>query len=1071
MAVNYKSIRDENCKRYGTEIARVAQDFFVDCYDDRTHFIFELLQNAEDALRRRGTCWSGERRVSFDLTQDALTLSHFGIPFDEADVEGICNIGKSTKDEHSIGRFGIGFKSVYAFTDCPEIHSGADDFAIRDYVHPSPADRIDRDPAETLIVLPLKADNKTAGSEIVDGFKRLGPSVLLFLRSTEEINWSVQDDASGFYLRDKPEPLGENVHRINLIGKESGQEEVDEHWLVFRRKVFLPEGEAAGRVEVAFSLQASKEQPDKWNVVPVATSPLVVFFPTVVETGLGFLVQGPYRTTPNRDNIRRNDPWNKSLVEKTVELLIEAMRWLRDQSMLDTSALGCLPLDPKKFPDGSIFAPMFGAVCKALREEPLMPGFGGGYIAASKSRLARTKELRELFDPKQVAMLFGGDVAGWLAGDITQDRTPELRQYLMQELGVAEVTPATVVTCLTADFLKAQTDEWIVALYEFLNGQGTALQRQLGTVPLVRLVDGCHVTARQDGKPRVFLPGTLETGFPTVRPSVCTTDKARQLLESLGITKPDPVDDVILNLLPKYLRDEVDVDANQYASDVARILKAYETDSKVQRKKLVSELQETRFVMVIDAGDGKEYMDKPGNIYLATERLKQLFAGVSNVMIVDGAYDCLRGEPILELLEACGALRYPRPVATPYVLSHDELQKIRRDAGHEETSGRSDKIEDWCLHGFEDLLKILPTLAPEQWVQRGCLIWESLGDLDERRGRRIFNGNYSWTHYSNYTKDFPSAFVRRLNEAAWVPDKNGNLQPPHQVIFDSLDWKTNQFLLTKIAFKSPVIKQLAEAAGVDPEAVDILREFSISAADLLAYIGTKNQPPENEGAGEPEAEGDASPADETDVCKDVGNILSSAGGGSGNRGNLSDSSGGWTPGASAARAGAGGSAHQKAAGGQGGRRPGGNGDHPFISYIGAHPEDEKRNPDGLDQAKRMQLEARAIDKIVQLEPTLNRTEEGNRGFDLYEADESGNAFCWVEVKSMTGSWNDRPVGMSRAQFDLASEKGDAYWLYVVEHASGIENARILKIQNPAGHARTFTFDRGWISIAEADPKV
>lgn len=126
--------------------------------------------------------------------------------------------------------------------------------------------------------------------------------------------------------------------------------------------------------------------------------------------------------------------------------------------------------------------------------------------------------------------------------------------------------------------------------------------------------------------------------------------------------------------------------------------------------------------------------------------------------------------------------------------------------------------------------------------------------------------------------------------------------------------------------------------------------------------------------------------------------------------------------------------------------------------MGAHHDDEVSDPDGLDHAKRMQLESKAIDKILQHEPTLKHTEAGNKGFDLYEAHGSGNITRWVEVKSMTGSLNDRPVGMSRAQFDLASEKGDAYWLYVVERAAEIGNARILKIQNPAGQARTFTLD-------------
>jgi len=74
-------------------------------------------------------------------------------------------------------------------------------------------------------------------------------------------------------------------------------------------------------------------------------------------------------------------------------------------------------------------------------------------------------------------------------------------------------------------------------------------------------------------------------------------------------------------------------------------------------------------------------------------------------------------------------------------------------------------------------------------------------------------------------------------------------------------------------------------------------------------------------------------------------------------------------------------------------------------------------------------------------------------------------------QSMTGSLQDRPVGLSRAQFRHAQEHGMAYWLYVVEHAGTDDGARIIRIQDPVGRARTFTFDRGWIGIAIVDESV
>ena len=67
---------------------------------------------------------------------------------------------------------------------------------------------------------------------------------------------------------------------------------------------------------------------------------------------------------------------------------------------------------------------------------------------------------------------------------------------------------------------------------------------------------------------------------------------------------------------------------------------------------------------------------------------------------------------------------------------------------------------------------------------------------------------------------------------------------------------------------------------------------------------------------------------------------------------------------------------------------------------------------------------------------------------------------------MTGDLHGRPVGLSRTQFEWAGEKGDAYWLYIVEHADSPRSTRIVRIQDPAGKARTFTFDHGWLSVAQ-----
>ena len=58
----------------------------------------------------------------------------------EEHVRAICSItfGTKSKNLNDIGKFGIGFKSVYAYTKRPEVHSGVEHFAIEHYVHPRP---------------------------------------------------------------------------------------------------------------------------------------------------------------------------------------------------------------------------------------------------------------------------------------------------------------------------------------------------------------------------------------------------------------------------------------------------------------------------------------------------------------------------------------------------------------------------------------------------------------------------------------------------------------------------------------------------------------------------------------------------------------------------------------------------------------------------------------------------------------------------------------------------------------------------------------------------------------------
>ena len=80
-----------------------------DIYSTATRFVYELIQNADDASYADGV------NICIKLVGDFLVISHTGMPFNERDLNGICAVNNGTKKKtgKTIGYKGIGFKSVF----------------------------------------------------------------------------------------------------------------------------------------------------------------------------------------------------------------------------------------------------------------------------------------------------------------------------------------------------------------------------------------------------------------------------------------------------------------------------------------------------------------------------------------------------------------------------------------------------------------------------------------------------------------------------------------------------------------------------------------------------------------------------------------------------------------------------------------------------------------------------------------------------------------------------------------------------------------------------------------------
>ena len=125
MVTDYKKISENHEKRYGWD--KKSRRIYKQLYSEKTHFIYELIQNADDS---KSQC------LELQLYEKGLLVWNDGSQFSEEDVRKICSLYSSNKDLTQIGSFGIGFKAVYNYTDCPEIYSGTERFHIRDLIKP-----------------------------------------------------------------------------------------------------------------------------------------------------------------------------------------------------------------------------------------------------------------------------------------------------------------------------------------------------------------------------------------------------------------------------------------------------------------------------------------------------------------------------------------------------------------------------------------------------------------------------------------------------------------------------------------------------------------------------------------------------------------------------------------------------------------------------------------------------------------------------------------------------------------------------------------------------------------------
>jgi len=801
-------------------------------YTERTHFLLELLQNAEDVEATE---------IRFHLFHDRLEVHHNGKRlFDQADVTEICSVAGRSKegDLTKIGRFGIGFKSVYAYTTRPEIHSGEEHFYIEDYVYPRQEHHYKYRPDWTSFLLPFNKedlDQQQAYAEIAERLETLGSRTLLFLRSIEQVSWSTPEASGTYVRRSQPEkPTGSGLLARIVDLKHQSSDEY-ERWLVFSRPTAYSDFEL--RVEVGFLLRQAEG--DNWEITPVpeTESQLVVFFPTDKNTHLGCLIQGPFRTTPARDNIPSDDEFNQLLARETGELLVQALLVLREKGLLTISVLECMPLKGIEFVN-TIFAPLYERVRNAFFEHPLLPADSGGNVTATQARLARGAELIDLLSDEVLSQFVGSDTPlFWLSRKISE--SSPLWRYLSDNLDIPIIRPETFAGAVSEAFLAQQSDEWMIQFYQYLSDrkdlwkpparrfQGGVLRNK----PIIRLEDGQHrIPFDEDGSPQVFLPGDYETDFPTVRQVLCNDKEALEFLKELGLSVPNLIDEVERRVLPQYENSSLLEPPDSYWRDLDRILRALRGDGDRQRR-LTERLEDVCFIYAINAGNGDLALQSPGTVYVYSGELAEYFQHNVEVWFVD--------EDILDFAEERGFLAEFRKLGIS--------AEVRIDEGGREPD-RSGRVVFKHSHGdhARGLDRFNPMVSAEGLkcalehitYNKARYIWNELLPRIRDSIRGVVETSTT-KHYGERERE------ERLSEAGellvnyrWLPDRDGQFHYPHELTLDDLpdDFERDETLARQLGMLGDQIKESADRLGIPEELLRELTSDPDVAKDVQEFL-------------------------------------------------------------------------------------------------------------------------------------------------------------------------------------------------------------------------------------------
>ena len=828
MEINLDEIRARNLIEYG--VGKSHLDLLRSIYPERSHFIFELIQNASDV---------NASQVEFRLHSDNLEFSHDGRAFSARDVEAISRIAEGTKKDDStkIGKFGIGFKAVYNYTTRPEIYSQDFSFCIQDYVRPYEIPQRQLEADRTLFIFPfdrLDFAQEKIVEEISTAFVELDSRSLIFLNSIRSVKWRLPGNRSGELRK---AVLSHHVLNNENFSNSSASASVDyyvssigrygkhaEQWRVFSMQAPL-DAAISARVELAFLEQSSSAG---LEVCAVKPSLLHVCFPTHKRVPVGYILNAPFLTTPSRDNLDNNShDQNIHFIKASVDLLRVALLQFKKEKLINGGILSTLAVDRREFPSGDIFRPIFDKTRQLLLEEAILPTLSGGSAPARLLLIPSSNEIRNLFGRDEISLLFKlGEGADWLSPSIADKK--ELSDYLTNDLGIRKITLEDILGLIDERYLSKKSDDWIIRFYGFCNKQDATIIRKLRTLPVVRLDDDSHVNAvGPTGKLNAYFPMKGVSGLPNVKAELLKDKDAKAFLQQLGITEPDDLYDTLSSLIPELSANGGTLlDEEIYKENLRKIASAFRQADRKQTNLLLSKLKDICWLRGRHGELRSSSLFRPTDLYAPNDRLLNYFKTAENAWFPELTPD---SQDVLPHLASMGLLQYPRFVrAQKHALTEAELQKIEPDAR------KRGQPMDFEMEGLQEFLLRFSNEVPSKRANYSRILWLILCDI----------ANVSDPPFAEVPREFLSRtinerakpkWIKLLQALAWLPDAQGKLHPPSDLSASELppEFTRVRKLAVMLEMKDVVLEALARQCGLSAELLDFVRLNADRITELM----------------------------------------------------------------------------------------------------------------------------------------------------------------------------------------------------------------------------------------------